>query len=263
MGHGVHLGGDDVLPPDTTVKTGGTGAPSAAAGVVAGAPINLEVPAFNEEDAKKLSKGIQKLTDTASMLNDLSDASVSTNKYITSMEGASTAVDALSQAQEKSAETVVQASNTFSESYGKVVSNFEESLNTVQEKSTEAFSKATEGLGAAYKSASEALSANIDSVNGSTKDMQSSMKGISSQLGQINSVYELQLNSLNEQLTESKAHVASAKSINGSLTGADASIKSASADMTVFSSETAKLKQQITDLNAVYGNMLNALNVEA
>ncbi len=258
MGHGHLPGGEDVPPPDTTVRTSGA-APTAGVAT----SVNIDMPAFKKEDAEKLSNGIQKLTDTASMLNDLSDASVSTNKYISALDNAAASADSLSQVQEKGAVAVEKASENFSQSYDKVVTAFESSLSAVNTKSAEAFSKATEGLTAAYKSASESLKANIDSVNGTTKEMQSSLKGISSQLGQINSVYEMQLNSLNEQLAENKAQLNSAKAINSSLTSADTSSKAAAADLTAFSAESAKLKQQITDLNAVYGNMLNALNVVA
>lgn len=258
MGHG-HMPSGEELPP---AQNSAPVQAAAAGNANVAAPV-LNVGGFEKEDAEKLSKGIKKLSDTAAQLNDLTSASLATEKFITNLESASTSAESMTKAQDKGAVAINQATEGFTENYGKVITSFESSLNTVQENSTTALNKATEELLASYKSSAAALSTNIDSVNGSSKEIQGSLKGISSQLSQINSVYELQLNSINEQLEANKTQLSSANAINGHLSQTDASLKAAAGDMVAFSGETVKLKQQITDLNSVYGNMLNALNVEA
>jgi hypothetical protein len=64
-------------------------------------------------------------------------------------------------------------------------------------------------------------------------------------LASLNSVYELQLQAVNAQAEAQKAATASAKE--------------AAEAQAAYTAGTKQLQKQVADLNAIYGNMLNAL----
>ena len=78
-----------------------------------------------------------------------------------------------------------------------------------------------------------------------TRAYKKSVDEIAQKLASLNSVYELQLQAVNAEMEAQKSVVAAAKD------AADAQAK--------FAEGTKVLQKSVADLNAIYGNMLNAL----
>lgn len=218
---------------------------------------------LNPADVEKLREGLKKLGDTANQINQLSGASIATENYIRNLQNASETVEHLNTVQNKSSEVISAATENFSDSYKKVVSNFEGALGDAHKSATNAIKEASTQLLTSYSGLTKSLDTNISSLNGNGKEITASLSTISANLSKINSIYELQMSALNDQVNESKKAVAHSQQSNSNLTSIATNFAQVLADTEAYKQESAKLKKQISDLNAVYGNMLNALNIES
>lgn len=214
-------------------------------------------------DLEKLKDGLKKLGDTASKMNDISGASIATENYIKNMEKAAVSVDHFSDVQEKGTEAVKQATETFGETYKKVVDTFESSLTDAYKGSTNSLKDAAAQLQSAYSNSSKALEKSVADLGSDATQISSTLNSVSSNLSKVNSVYELQLQVINQQLEVSKNKVVESQKINSNLSSISTNYAESVKDSEAYKNEATKLKKQITDLNSIYGNMLNALNIES
>ena len=107
--------------------------------------------------------------------------------------------------------------------------------------STDSLTKATEGLSGSYAQIGE----DIKAVADETKAYKQGVELVGKNIASLNSVYELQLQAVNAQVEAQKNAAASAK-------------EAAEAQL-AFANGTKQLQKHVADLNAIYGNMLNAL----
>lgn len=181
---------------------------------------------INDDDVKKLSEGIKNLSLTAQHLSSISDISGSASNFVKNIDSASA------------------ATNTFVQS--------QQSLN-----------KATESLSSSY----EGIFENMHAVDKNTKVYATRVDDINKNLSAINSIYEIQIKNIqnqSESLTLQTEKVNSVttdlNTIVSDMQKMKISTSAAATETELFKSGTTKLAKQITDLNQVYGNMLNALS---
>ncbi|MFB6320500.1 gliding motility protein GldL [Saccharicrinis sp. FJH54] len=189
-----------------------------------------EISGLSTEDIEKLKEGLSKLSKTASQMNDISGASIATENYIKNIEKAASSADHFADVQNKGIESISTASNQ---------------------------------LMTAYTNSAQSLEKSITDLGKDSAQISSTLTSVSGNLTKINSVYELQLQTINQQLEEAKAELTEAKKISANLGEISKNYSDSIADVEAYKNEAAKLKKQISDLNAVYGNMLNALNIES
>ena len=175
---------------------------------------------------KKLSEGIKNLGATAQQLTGL--ASV-----VGSAEGFAKNLDAASA------------------STGKFVAS-QDSLNAAASKLNVSYQGIAEGMQSAETN-TKAYAGRIDEIN----------KNLSS----INSIYEIQLKNIQAQSEGLTRQTEAVNSVTRDLTAVNSEVEKIKAATLVaaqqseaFKLGTEKLAKQVTDLNQVYGNMLNALN---
>ena len=180
---------------------------------------------INDEDVKKLSEGIKNLTQTAKQFSSLSDVITETDQFVTNIKGAT------------------QVTGTF-------IKN-QDTLNA-----------ATGLLATSYQGISEGM----DAVEKNTKLYAVKVDTINKNLSSINSIYEIQLKNIQAQsevLTQQTEKVNTVNQELGVIVGDVQKMKTATSIAAVeaenFKTGTTRLTKQITDLNQVYGNMLNAL----
>lgn len=175
---------------------------------------NLDkVPALSEEDVKKLTQGIAKLSTTASQMSDLSALTSATSSLVNNMSAASDSVA------------------TFTSSQGKI-------------------NVSSEAMIGSYKN----IVGELSNAQESTTSFIATMKDVNKNLSAINSLYEIQLKAVGEQSDSIKA-------VNTDLVKINSSVSSSLKDVESFKDQAAKMSQQVTSLNTVYGNMLNALSI--
>lgn len=181
-----------------------------------GLDLNTMVKAgqLDNSTVAQLGDGLKKLSQTASQLSNLSDATVATESYLQNMKSASKSVSELASVQSQSAHNLQQSS---------------------------------EALSASYSSAAKAIS-------DSGIKYKDELTAVNNNLSAINSVYELQISSINAQAKASQGITKNLEVINQHM-------NQSISDVEVYKKEVSKLSQTLGELNTIYGNMLSAMNV--
>lgn len=182
--------------------------------------------AIDEMQLKSLSESIKNLNTTASQLGELSKITGVSEKFLASVDSAANATAKFAQIQD--------------------------ALNT-----------ASKNLNNSY----DGISDGMQQVEKGTRNYAERVETVNKNLGSINTIYEIQLKNIqsqNEGLTRQTENVgnlnAELAKILIEMNKIKTATESASRSTEVYQQATAKLTQQVSDLNNIYGNMLNALN---
>lgn len=161
----------------------------------------LEEAKIEPELLASLGDGLRNLSTQTSKLNDITDASVATNEYVSNIKSASSSV---------------------------------------------------EKLGETYVKASESLvNLTVTSEDGATYGEQ--IQKVSKSLSALNTVYEMQLETSNEHLKTANRFYAGVQQLMENLND--------SVDDTMrYKENIGELAKNLSALNTVYGNMLNAMS---
>lgn len=98
------------------------------------------------------------------------------------------------------------------------------------------------------------IAASIGSASQGSKNFADQIDGINKNISTINSVFELQVKSVNEQNEAMKTLASAVKTIEASLNGS-------AAEAEEYKKQVGILASQLKSLNSVYGNMLNAMTL--
>ncbi|MGN0187714.1 MAG: gliding motility protein GldL [Paludibacteraceae bacterium] len=115
---------------------------------------------------------------------------------------------------------------------------------------------ASNALLAAYNGITE----NMTTVQANTKQYVEKAETINKNLGAINSVYEIQLKNVQSQADAVAQQTDKIAAVANDLDKVQKAMAVGAKDAEKYQDETAKLAQKVVDLNAIYGNMLNAIN---
>ena len=179
----------------------------------------------------KLGQGLNKLSETADKLNDISSAAVATNKYTESMEKAAETVDKHTENYVNSTEELKSSVDNLSESYDKTANLISESGTNYQQ-----------------------LAESFTHIQDGSKSYNDNLEILNKNLSALNAVYELQLQTSNEQLKKAEdAYSGLAQMMEDLKASAESSSK--------YKEEVTKLSDNLSELNTIYGNMLSAMNV--
>lgn len=181
---------------------------------------------ISDDDVKKLSEGIKNLSTTAQQFAGLGEVVGSTSKFAKSIDEATHATEKFKSGQE--------------------------TLNTATGSLTNSYQGITDGMEAVEKN-TKIYAGKVDEIN--------------KKLASINSIYEIQLKNIQAQSEGIAVQTESVKAVTNELnlvlTDAQkmkVSTSAAAEASESYKANTVKLAKQISDLNQVYGNMLNALN---
>jgi len=191
----------------------------------------LESAEITPELFYKLGQGLSKLSDTTEKLNDISDASVATNKYVESMKKASDTIDHHTEAYVSSSEELKGSVNRLSESYDKTA-------NLIA------------GSGTNYQRLAESFT----HIEDGSKSYNEQLETLNKNLSALNAVYELQLQNSNEQLKKAEVTYSGFVQMMEDL-------KDSAESSQKYREEVTKLSKNLSELNTIYGNMLAAMNV--
>lgn len=236
----------------------------------------LEEAKIGPELMASLGEGLHKLSDNARKMSDISDAAVATEGYVTSIRGATSSADELSDSYKQTANALTRDAGA-SETYAQNIRNAAESAANL----SGAYSQASASIQSEL-SATEEFTSNIRQAAGTVNNLienytrsvdvlaksaealdLTSLEGrsyneqirkIAENLEALNSVYELQLQASNEQVESSAKLQHTLDNYLDNLT--------ASSDRTLrYKEELDVLTERVAALNKIYGNMLTAMNV--
>lgn len=216
---------ENVYDFDGTSKQGDPALSGAASTSSRNVGVNY-TESISDDDVKKLSEGIKNLSSTAQQFAGLGEVVGSTSKFAKTIDEATQATEKFKSGQE----TLNSATGLLSNSY-------------------------------------QGIADGMDTVEKNTKVYASKVDDINKKLASINSIYEIQLKNIQAQSEGIAVQTESVKAVSNELnivlTDAQkmkASTSAAAEAAESYKTNTVKLAKQISDLNQVYGNMLNALN---
>lgn len=226
----------------------------------------------------RLGDGLKRLSDNTAKLSDITDAAGATNEYVAKVKGASKSAENLTKSYDLTSETLqkdANASATYLNSLKSAGENAVNLSNTYKEASdimkndinvTKEFTNSMKGamqsanvLAEQYTKSAEALSQSakhLDFTAVDGKAYNEKLQQISNKLSALNSVYELQLQSSNEQIQ-------SATKVRETMGELLKNLKESSDSMAVYRDQMNILTQRISSLNEVYGGMLTAMSGKA
>ena len=153
----------------------------------------LENAKITPELLDNLGDGLRTLSTQAQQLNDITDASVATNEYATSLRGASSRVSELSEAYSKASESLVGLEQT--EEVGKSAGESLQKLTTNLNKLNEAYELQLSGAASHLAESNKAfegieqLLKNLNESVEDTKRYKENISELSNNLTQLNTVY--------------------------------------------------------------------------
>ena len=110
----------------------------------------------------------------------------------------------------------------------------------------------SDSLFQSYKTVAESMTSAATDAKGYMQEMQ----GVTKSLSSINAGYELQLKNIGTQAEMMEV-------VTSDLSKIKSTMSSAAEESEAFKAQATKLTQQVSSLNNVYGNMLNAFNARA
>jgi gliding motility-associated protein GldL len=225
---------------------------------------------------ESLGDGIRKMSDNVSKMSDVSSTAVATEDFVKNITDAGKSAGELSSSYKKVSEVLTQDATIAGEfstsiksaatSAGTLANVYNDVSTAIKKEmsATESFSNsissATDSanrLAEKYNISAEMLSKSAEMLNFSTldsKEYNTQLQKISGNLAALNTIYEVQLKSSNEQI-ETTNHL---RTSVGSFLN---SMNESSANMIKYQQEIDQLTKRVTALNQVYGNMLTAMNV--
>jgi len=273
-----------VYPELAGMYHGGAGTPSAAPHKVHTATKSttqelddmLSKAKIGPELIESLGNGMRKMSENVAKMSDVTNAAAANSEFVKTVQDASKSAGELAVSYKKTADALNQDANSVGEfsssvksaatSAGTLATTYNDVSNSIKKElsATEQFSntmavasESANRLTEKYNKAAELLSKSAESLNFTALDSKSyndQLQKISHNLSALNAMYEMQLQSSNEQLEVGNKLRASFNSFLGS-------INETSGNMDKYREEVEMLTKRVTALNQVYGNMLAAMNV--
>jgi gliding motility-associated protein GldL len=185
----------------------------------------LPSASLSQEETKKLEAGIKQLSETAGQLGDISKAASTSVVFAKNLTDASDAAASFATKQKN--------------------------LDYV-----------SDGLFKSYQEIAGTLTA----VSAGTKTYAEKTAILQNSMSAINSVYELELKNIEAQAQAIKVQSDAINAQTGKITSASidmeklfTTVVATAKDMEQYKQQTEKLAKQLSELNNVYGNMLNAI----
>ena len=156
-------------------------------------------------------------------------------------------------------ETAAQLANIsrvagLTDSYASNLNKASEAAALFAEKQTK-LDEASNSLLSSYSG----IASNMASAQDNTKAFAERARKISKNLGSINTAYELQLKGIQSQASAIESQNAKINAVTTEFEKLQSAVNASAKNMDAYRTMTDQLAKNISDLNNVYGNMLNAL----
>lgn len=271
-----------VYPELAGMYHGGHGQPGIARKAVGGKSVTQELDdmlskaKIGPELIQSLGDGMRKVTENVVKMSDVTNAAAANGDFVQTIKDASKSAGELSVSYKKTAEALNQDANAVSEfsgniktaaaSAGSLAGVYNEVGQAIKKEmnATEQFSNTLSSANSSanaliekYNKSAEMLSKSAEMLNFTALDSKSyneQLQKISANLSALNTIYEVQLKSSNEQVDATNK----LRSTVGTFLN---SMEESTTNLTKYQSEIDQLTKRISALNQVYGNMLAAMNV--
>ncbi|HNW72158.1 MAG: gliding motility protein GldL [Bacteroidales bacterium] len=236
----------------------------------------LEKAKIGPELISSLGTGLKNLSETTSKLSNVADASLANDKYVSTMKVATESANLLNDSYRKTANTLEQNARASEEQLSNIKSTsksaaslstmFTEVSESLKEdlQANKAFTASMANVTATannfidkYSESANMLSKAAETLNATATGgtaYNKELQRVSNNLSALNALYELHLQSANQQMENTNK-------FNSVLTKFASNLNESISNSEKFKAEVENLTKNIAALNKVYGNMLSAMSV--
>ena len=236
----------------------------------------MEKAKIGPELIESLGQGLRKFTETTSKLNDVSNAAFANDNFISTMKTATDSATVLSESYRKTSvaldqnisvsheslqniQAVSKNASALSHAYAQVSESMKDEISLNKDFSNSMINATVTAkkFVEKYTESSEMLAKTAESLNTSAVEGQNynkQLQKISNNLSALNALYELHMQSSNENME-------STSKVNETLHKLTGKLNESLEKTSTFKNEVEALSKSIAALNKVYGNMLSAMNV--
>jgi gliding motility-associated protein GldL len=209
----------------------------------------FEQSTLSPEILEKLGEGFAKLNSTANNLSDISEATVATQNYVSNFKNAAQKLDVMTNSYTENTEVLKDSIVSLSGTYQKAASAIEKTGAEISQQ----IEKSGSTMADSYQKLTNSISQYSNSVGQSGTIYSSQIEKMNKSLTELNTLYELQLKGTSE-------YVKNNEKLYSGLDGILKSLNDSVSETKRYHDEIAKLGDNLTALNNVYGNMLSAMN---
>jgi gliding motility-associated protein GldL len=237
----------------------------------------LEKAKIGPELIESLGTGLKNLTETTSQLNNVSNAAVANDTFVTTVKSATESASLLGDTYKKTAKTMeseiaakeehlssIQAVNknaaSLSTAYAMASESIKEEINLNKDfnNSMKTITTSANTFVQKYNESAELLSKTAEALNNSAIEgthYNKQLQKVSHNLSALNALYELHLQNSDEQMQATTK-------VNETLTKLAGQLNDSLSKTVQFKDEVDALNKNIAALNKVYGNMLTAMTIK-
>jgi gliding motility-associated protein GldL len=251
---GIESGDDeDYVSSGSKLTGGGSGGALATGGAgIEKLDVMLESLDVNAGLFENLGSGLNKLTQTATNMADITEATVATQEYTEAVKVASESVVQLTEAYNSSKDNLSGSVDSLATSYQNTAELISQAGNDAAQK----LSESGASLLQSYQELADSIQGGSDSIANGTKEYSDKIQTLNQSLTSVNSVYEL-------QLQETQNHMEKTKDIYSGFDGMMSNLKESANATQQYRDQVVQLSNSIAELNGIYGNMLSSLNLTA
>ncbi len=194
---------------------------------------------INEDTLKNIGDGLQKLHKAAANIADISAASVATKEFLNNLQAAAATISGIRETYSASAEGIKESASNLANAYVQSAKQVAESGSAVTN---------------TYLQIAETLKNENQILAKSGQTHEEHLEILNKNLSALNSVYELQIKSGNE-------HLKGAQQVYSGVEDMINKLKQSVEETNRYKDEIVKLRDNLSSLNNIYGNMLSSMNV--
>lgn len=194
---------------------------------------------LNEDTLKNIGEGLQKLNAAASGIAEISGATAATKEFLNNIQSAAGSIGSMNETYITTARTITDSASSLAAAY----------LS-----SAEQVSKSGGEVAISYQKIAETLQGENDLIAQSSRTHEQHLEALNKNLSALNAVYEL-------QVKEGAEHLQGTQKVYSGIEEMIARLKESIDETARYKEEVVKLRDNLSSLNNIYGNMLSAMNV--
>jgi len=194
---------------------------------------------ISESTLKGIGVGLEKLNVAASGIAEISGATAATQEFLKNIKAATGSVGSMT-------ETYNSTVHSITESAGTLASAYLQSADQIAKSGTE--------VAGSYLKIAETLKGEQNIIAQSGIVHEQHLESLNKNLSALNAVYEL-------QVKEGSEHLKGAQKVYGGIDDMILRLKDSIDETSRYKEEIVKLRDNLSSLNNIYGNMLSAMNV--
>jgi len=194
---------------------------------------------MDEKAMKNLGDSIQKLGIAAGSIADLSGATVVTKEFVTNLKNASGSVGAMNSAYNETIQSIKSSADSLASAYSQSAEQIVKSGGEVTD---------------SYLKIAETIKSEHQVIAQSGQVHEQHLEALNKILSALNAVYEL-------HVKEGSDHLKGAQQVYSGIEDMILRLKDSIDETNKYKEEVVKLRENLSSLNGIYGNMLSAMNV--